>query len=53
MHLRGFGSFVVKRRAQKTGRLIAQNRSVIIPAHDVAAFQPAEQFAERMKQRPT
>jgi len=52
VHLRGFGSFVVKRRAQKTGRILAQNTTIIIPAHDVPAFKPADTFVDKVKNRP-
>ncbi|MBL7964427.1 MAG: HU family DNA-binding protein [Flavobacteriales bacterium] len=51
VHLRGFGSFLVKHRAQKTGRLLAQNTTIIIPAHDVPAFKPADVFVDQVKQR--
>ncbi len=53
VHLRGFGSFIVKHRAQKTGRLMPQNTPIIIPAHDHPGFKPAEQWVERMKKRDT
>lgn len=49
VYLRGFGSFVVKRRAEKTGRNISKNTTVIIPAHNVPAFKPAKTFVERVK----
>jgi DNA-binding protein HU-beta len=52
VHLRGFGSFVVKRRAQKTGRILARNTTIIIPAHDVPAFKPADVFVDKVKNRP-
>ncbi|MCB0792308.1 MAG: integration host factor subunit beta [Flavobacteriales bacterium] len=52
VHLRGFGSFVVKHRAQKTGRILSKNTTIIIPAHDVPAFKPADTFVERVKDRP-
>jgi|SRR5436190_6161610 len=52
VHLRGFGSFVVKRRAQKTGRILARNTTIIIPAHDVPAFKPADTFVDKVKNRP-
>ena len=53
VHLRGFGSFVVKHRAQKTGRNLSQNTTIIIPAHDVPAFKPADTFVEKVKERST
>ncbi|GAB4133749.1 MAG: HU family DNA-binding protein [Bacteroidia bacterium] len=49
VYLRGFGSFIVKRRAEKTGRNISQNTTVIIPAHNVPAFKPAKTFVDRVK----
>ena len=51
VHLRGFGSFVVKHRAQKTGRILARNTTIIIPAHDVPAFKPADTFVDKVKNR--
>ena len=51
VHLRGFGSFVVKHRAQKTGRLLAKNTTIIIPAHDIPAFKPAVVFVDQVKNR--
>jgi DNA-binding protein HU-beta len=50
IYFRGFGSFVVKRRAQKIGRDIARNRSKVIPPHYVPSFKPSKSFAERVKQ---
>jgi DNA-binding protein HU-beta len=49
VYLRGFGSFVVKRRAEKTGRIISKNTTVIIPAHNVPSFKPAKVFIEKVK----
>lgn len=49
VYLRGFGSFVVKKRAEKTGRNISRNTTIIIPAHNVPAFKPAKSFVERIK----
>jgi DNA-binding protein HU-beta len=51
VHLRGFGSFVVKHRAQKTGRILARNTTIIIPAHEVPAFKPADTFVDKVKNR--
>lgn len=47
--LRGFGSFVIKRRADKTARNISKNTTVIIPAHDIPAFKPAKEFMDKLK----
>ncbi len=51
VHMRGFGSFLIKHRAQKTGRLLSKNTTVIIPAHDAPVFKPAEAFVDQMKKR--
>ena len=44
VYLRGFGSFVVKKRAQKTARNISKNTTIIIPEHNIPAFKPAKTF---------
>lgn len=49
VYLRGFGSFIVKKRAEKTGRNISKNTTIIIPAHNVPAFKPAKVFIEKVK----
>ena len=49
VYLRGFGSFIVKKRAEKTGRNISKNTTIIIPAHYIPAFKPAKTFAEEVK----
>ncbi|MCB0477146.1 MAG: integration host factor subunit beta [Crocinitomicaceae bacterium] len=49
VYLRGFGSFVVKERAEKTGRNISKNTTIIIPAHNIPAFKPAKTFVESVK----
>lgn len=49
VYLRGFGTFVVKRRAEKIGRNISKNTTVVIPAHYIPAFKPAKTFSERVK----
>lgn len=49
VYLRGFGSFIVKTRAEKTGRNISKNTSIIIPAHNIPAFKPAKVFLEGVK----
>ncbi len=47
--LRGFGSFIVKKRAQKTARNISKNTTIIIPEHNIPAFKPAKVFIEKLK----
>ena len=49
VYLRGFGSFVVKKRAEKTGRNISKNTSVINTAYDIPAFKPAKTFTDKVK----
>jgi DNA-binding protein HU-beta len=49
VYLRGFGSFIVKERAQKTARNISKNTTIIIPAHNVPAFKPAKTFVGKVK----
>ena len=49
VYLRGFGSFVVKKRAEKTGRNISQNTTLVIPAHNIPSFKPAKSFVEKVK----
>ena len=44
VYLRGFGSFIVKTRAEKTARNISKNTTLIIPAHNIPAFKPANSF---------
>ena len=51
VHLRGFGSFLVKHRAQKTGRILKNNTTIIIPAHDIPFFKPADVFVDKVKNR--
>lgn len=48
VYLRGFGGFVVKRRAEKTARNISKNTTIIIPAHNIPLFKPANSFKERI-----
>ncbi|MEE9349005.1 MAG: HU family DNA-binding protein, partial [Flavobacteriaceae bacterium] len=49
--LRGFGSFIVKKRAEKTGRNITKNTTIKIPAHNIPAFKPAKVFVEAVKSK--
>lgn len=44
VYLRGFGSFIIKKRAQKTARNISLNTTLIIPEHNIPAFKPAKSF---------
>ena len=49
VYLRGFGSFMIKTRAEKTGRNISKNTTIKIPAHNIPAFKPAKVFVEGVK----
>lgn len=49
VYLRGFGSFIVKKRAQKTARNISKNTTIIIPEHNIPAFKPAKTFVGNVK----
>ena len=49
VNLRGFGSFIVKKRAQKTARNISKNTTIIIPEHNIPAFKPAKTFTLSVK----
>jgi DNA-binding protein HU-beta len=51
VYLRGFGSFIVKERAEKTGRNISKNTTIIIPAHNIPSFKPAKIFMEEVKNK--
>ena len=49
VYLRGFGSFILKNRAQKTARNISKNTTIIIPEHNIPAFKPAKTFMHEIK----
>jgi DNA-binding protein HU-beta len=49
VYLRGFGTFKPKKRAEKTGRNIKKNTTIIIPAHHIPAFKPAKIFMQEVK----
>lgn len=49
VYLRGFGSFVVKQRAEKVARNISRNTTITIPAHSIPSFKPAKTFVEAVK----
>ncbi|MDR1379945.1 MAG: integration host factor subunit beta [Tannerella sp.] len=46
VYLRGFGSFIVKKRAEKKARNISRNTTITIPEHNIPAFKPAKVFME-------
>lgn len=49
VYLRGFGSFIIKKRAEKTGRNITKNTTIKIPAHNIPSFKPSKTFVEAVK----
>ena len=49
VYLRGFGSFIIKKRAEKTGRNISKNTTIIIPAHNIPSFKPAKVFMNEVR----
>ena len=49
IYLRGFGTFAVKNRAQKTARNITKNTTVIIPEHNIPFFKPSKVFLNNVK----
>ncbi|MDR2890632.1 MAG: integration host factor subunit beta [Alistipes sp.] len=49
VYLRGFGSFIIKKRAEKVARNISKNTSLTIPAHHIPAFKPAKSFVAKVK----
>ncbi|MDD4141521.1 MAG: integration host factor subunit beta [Bacteroidales bacterium] len=50
VYLRGFGSFIIKERKEKTGRNISKKEAIIIPAHKIPAFKPAKSFVSEIKE---
>ena len=50
VYLRGFGSFIIKVRSEKTARNISKNTTIVIPAHKIPAFKPAKVFMEDVKE---
>lgn len=53
VYIRGFGSFVAKKRARKVGRNIHKEESIVIPEHFVPAFKPAKVFVDQVRQNLT
>lgn len=51
VYIRGFGSFIIKKRAKKIGRHIKNNTAIEIPEHYIPAFKPAKIFVEQVKDK--
>jgi len=49
IYIRGFGSFIAKKRARKIGRNIKKNKAMEIPAHYIPAFKPAKVFVDQVR----
>lgn len=49
IYLRGFGTFLLKQRAEKVARNISKNTTIVIPAHTVPAFKPSPEFVSKVK----
>src|ERR1700710_2346483 len=49
IYIRGFGSFITKKRAAKIGRNIKKNIAVHIPEHFIPSFKPAKEFVAEVK----
>ena len=49
VYLRGFGSFITKKRATKVARNISKNTTIVIPEHNIPAFKPAKSFVAKVK----
>lgn len=49
VYLRGFGSFIIKKRAQKKARNISKNTTITIPEHNIPAFKPSKSFVAKVK----
>lgn len=53
IYIRGFGSFINKKRARKVARIISRNTPIVIEEHYIPSFKPAKVFAQRIKESPT
>lgn len=51
VYIRGFGSFVLKKRAKKIGRHIKENRPIEIPEHHIPSFKPSKVFVDQVKEK--
>ena len=50
LYLRGFGTFLLKQRADKTARNISKGTTIVVPAHKIPAFKPSKEFAKQVKE---
>ncbi|MFW5759969.1 MAG: HU family DNA-binding protein [Cyclobacteriaceae bacterium] len=49
VYVRGFGSFINKKRAKKIARNISKNTAIVIDEHFVPSFKPSKVFVEKIK----
>ena len=53
VYFRGFGSFIIKKRAKKIARNISKNTAMEIPEHYIPSFKPAKTFVDKVKKSET
>jgi DNA-binding protein HU-beta len=53
VYIRGFGSFITKKRAEKVARNIKKNTTMIVPGHYIPSFKPAKTFVQEVKNNVT
>jgi len=53
VYVRGFGSFILKKRAKKIGRHIKENKPIEIPEHFIPSFKPSKVFVDQVKTQLT
>jgi DNA-binding protein HU-beta len=51
VYLRGFGSFVIKKRAEKTARNITKKTTIKVPAHNIPTFKACKDFKEEVSKK--
>ena len=49
VYLRGFGSFIIKKRAMKVARNLSKNTTITIPEHNIPAFKPSKSFSSEIQ----
>lgn len=49
IYIRGFGSFINKKRKKKIARNISRNTALVIDEHYIPSFKPAKIFVSKIK----
>lgn len=49
IYVRGFGSFIIKKRAAKPARIIAEKKTIMIAEHYIPSFKPSKEFVKKVK----